>query len=205
MARSFYTGPDPDQPTFEISVDDPGYGRLTIRRLDDAYPEVDGDRWGDDIPMFAGPQLGNLLRVVTNLATGRDERGGVAPTEVARSLAPVAVRGTTGRRFLLARGEALELLPALTRAVILATSGEDRYERVVPDDAGSQPPVCVYCGEGADGDVEASSISGWCVEHGHTPFGTRPFVSWDRARADYAGVHTDLTWSAIEHEHDSDH
>lgn len=201
MAMSFYTGADPDSPTFEISVDDPGHGRLSIRRLDAAYPDEDGNQWGNDIPLFAGPELGNLLRIVTNLAAGHDERGGVSSPALVASRAPVAVRGTTGRRFLVGAHEALELLPALTRAVILATAGQDRYDRVVPDDARTLPPTCVYCGEGAGDSVDASTISGWCLEHGHTPFGARPFVSWDHARQDYARAHTDVTWSTIQHEH----
>jgi hypothetical protein len=204
MAMSFYTGTDPENPTFEISVDDPGHGRLSIRRLDDRFPDDDGNQWGDDIPLFAGPELGNLLRIVTNLAGGHDERGGVPAPEFVVSSAPVAVRGTTGRRFMLGRLEALELLPALTRAVILATAGQDRYERVVPNDAIGQAPVCVYCGEGAGDSVEAATISGWCLEHGHTPFGTRPYVSWDQARTDYTRTHTDIAWSPIEHEGDVD-
>ncbi|HEY3546506.1 MAG TPA: hypothetical protein VGK17_10485 [Propionicimonas sp.] len=193
MAITFYAGGRADSPTFEIDVSDPGYGRLSIRRLDDRYPDDDGNRWGDDWPLFAGPELGHLLKMVLNLAAGAEAISN-----------GVAVRGTTGRRFIFGVDEAPTLLPALTRAVILATSGQDRYERVVPDDAIGQPPTCVHCGEGAGDSVDASTISGWCLEHGHTPFGTRPFVSWEQARQDYARTHTDTTWSPIEHEHDAD-
>ncbi len=192
MQTTFYAGPHPDRPTFEITVNDPGSGWLYFRRLDDRYPDREGKLYGDDVPLFAGSHLGRLLQLVTGLALGTDG----SPNRL--------IRGTAGRAVGIGVDEAGNLLPLLTKAVLLAVAGEDRYERTIATDAQARQPRCVHCGAGASDAVEEAVISGWCLEHGHTPFGTRPFTSWQTAQSEYANRRTDLAWRSERDDDSSD-
>lgn len=64
---------------------------------------------------------------------------------------------------------------------MLAMSGEDRYQRVWPDDPqAAQEPLCVHCNQGADY-PDMVTISAWCNDYGHDPFGTSHATSWQAA------------------------
>lgn len=170
---TFYPGADRDNPTFEVDVSDPGYGRLHIRRLDDRYP-VDAGRepWGT----FTGAGMWSLLQAVTALAAGRSGQSALR------------ISGASGAPLIVTRDEAQHLLGALTEAVVLAIAGSERYERVVQaadeQDLSPAEPLCVKCNEGSPYS-HAVTISSWCSEYGHSPFGVQEGVSWSRAAADY--------------------
>lgn len=152
----------------ELIVDEPGYGRLTLRRLDDHY-ETDPD---DEVGTYAGRELGELLRKVTNLALGTF-------TDAA-----VQVDASRGESVTIDRRDAAGFLPMLQQAVVAAAAGDERYHRLW-NDGGRQPePLCVVCDEGADF-TKNLSPSPWCAEHGHEPFGVQALKTWDAAHADH--------------------
>lgn len=72
MARIWY----PETPTgrtwAELTVDDPGHGRLVFRRLDDHHVR-DSYRY-DAAGTFAGPRMADLLQATTGLVLGLDRR-----------------------------------------------------------------------------------------------------------------------------------
>lgn len=144
---------------FEIAVDNPGYGQLSIR----------GDH-GEWTLELAGGDVGAFLAQLTARAlnTPSDESG-------SSPLLPAFITAAAAR----------ELLPAVQRAVILAGSGTDKYERLFPDDEdGPAAPLCATCWEG-------SYFSGyplgsdWCQQHGHRPFGMHEDLSWQAAQESY--------------------
>lgn len=191
MAGNLYAGVDPDSPTFEIVVDDPGHGRLHIRRLDGRHRDPDAGRWGAGSTEFAGTDVGLLLDKASKLVAGTSATG------------HATVRGSRGQVLVIEADEAAFLLPVLTRAVLLAVAGQERYERVATGFE-PQPPRCVNCGAGSFSTPESSALNGWCLEYGHSPFGTPANTTWDQAERDYATRHADLAWSPIKHEHESD-
>lgn len=152
----------PTDPWAEVSVPDPEHGRVELRRL-----SVHGDHADDHVGVYAGEQIAALLDQVTHLALA------------AAGSPPVTIRSTTGRSFTVTRAEAVELLPMLQRAAVLATAGTDRYERVWNDDDTLNPPLCVRCNQGSHFH-HAVTISLACNEYGHTPFGTTR--TWDQAQ-----------------------
>lgn len=151
----------------ELSVDDPGYGRLVFSRLDDRHDT--GDRY-DERGTYAGPRLAELLQATTDLALGLDQRDWVR------------VRPSRGEPIVIERADAALLLPVLQRAVVLATAGEDRYMRTWVEDLGHrEPPLCVYCQEGSEYPSNVT-ISAWCSEYGHTPYGETYATTWADAQ-----------------------
>lgn len=172
MARSRYPQTSTGRMWAELSVDDPGHGRLIIRRLDDRY---DNDEPFDEYGTYAGPQLADLLRVVTELALGLDDR----PT--------VRLPASRGLAIIIEGSDAAGLLPILQQAIVLATAGEDRYVRTWPDDPQiSLEPLCVHCNQGSD-TSHTVTISAWCSDYGHTPYGVSAHLDWTQAeRRHYA-------------------
>lgn len=153
----------------EIDVSDPGHGYVVFRRLDGRYedPREMSEYHGE----FAGRKLGELLDMVTTFALGADELSDTL------HLVP-----TRGRGVVVERADAADLLPILQAAVVLATAGTDRIDRVWPYPAGSHlEPLCVHCHEGSAFSNEVT-ISAWCSEFGHTPFGEPSGTSWKTAQ-----------------------
>lgn len=148
---------------WQLHVDDPGYGRITV---------VATTVWDDDPDEFwfrelHGPQIGEFLTAVTARALDVDLDQGALPSFFGPDLFTPAASRT--------------LLPALQEAAILATAGTDRYERVYPDpDEGPQPPLCARCNLGTLFTTEELS-SAWCEQHGHRPFGAS-FRRWETAQ-----------------------
>lgn len=151
MSRVWYPGMP--EPTFEIDVDDPGYGRFWIRRLDV------GER---DVVDVVGEQLGQLLDAVTDAVL--DDTAPRLPWRLAR--------------LELTTDEARLLLRPLQQAVLLAGAGTERYERhyVDPDDRPAEP-LCVHCNLGSPYSG-AVTISERCNEFGHVPYGEHPGARW---------------------------
>ena len=149
MSMLFYAGPA-DQEWAEIAVDDPGHGYLVITRLEADTAAVSS--------VFAGERLGTLVdRVAAAANTAGDH-------------APSTHRPTSGPVVTLTRAEAVELLPALVRALALAVAGTDRFQRIWTEYADPDPAaLCVYCNQGSPYD-QTVTISEFCAEHGHTPF-----------------------------------
>lgn len=150
----------PGESRFEIAVDDPGHGRLDIRRLDECatdWLEVRGER------------LGLLAREV--LAAALEDRAPVLPY-------PLTGLGLT-------REDARAMAAALQRAALLAAAGTDRYERIHadPEDPPAEP-LCTSCNLGSPYSGEVT-ISERCTEYGHWPFGARAATTWDAAQREY--------------------
>lgn len=143
---------------FEIAVDNPGYGQVSIRG--------DHGEWSQDL---AGGDVGAFLAQLTARALG------TAPGGEEASLLPAFITTATAR----------ELLPAVQQAVILAGAGTDKYERLFPDpDEGPPAPLCAKCWEGSYfSGYPLGSTS--CQEYGHHPFGVREGLSWEAARESY--------------------
>lgn len=152
----------------ELDVPDPGYGRLLLRRVDGRHDDPRG--FNDQHGEFAGVQLAALLEQVTALALSQGD-----PWDTVR------VGASRGRAVVIERAEAVALLPHLHAAVVLATAGSDRYERVWPwHSETNHEPLCVHCNQGSDYS-SAVTISPWCSEHGHDPFGEPSSTSWAEA------------------------
>lgn len=143
--------------TFEIHVENPGYGELYLASND----QEGGGR------TLAGDQLGRLLTAFTHYAlTG-------ARPETDANLIPANVT----------LDEARETLTVVQQAVILASAGTDRFERIYPDgEASPAPPLCESCSHGTDFSA-VETHSEWCDEYGHTPFGFPAVTSWEQAQA----------------------
>lgn len=101
MARIWY----PETPTgrmwAELTVDDPGYGRLVFRRLDDHHVR-DSSR-NVAAGTLAGPRLAELLHATTGLALGLDRRP------------QVRVLASTGEPIVIEQPDAAGLLPRCRR------------------------------------------------------------------------------------------
>jgi len=157
MGSIWYPGRGTGSEWAELDVSDPGYGYLHVRRLDDRFAHLQEPHTGDP-GEYAGVRMGALLDAVTTLALGSGE-------------SYVRVRPTRGQPLVIADDEAVGLLPFLQRAVALAIGGTDRFERVWPDDDAPVEPLCVHCNQGSPYH-QAVTISAWCNEYGHHPFGT---------------------------------
>ncbi|VTR77232.1 hypothetical protein [Cellulomonas hominis] len=155
MAVTFYTDPDGWE-GFEISVDDPGHGRVRLRRLgaDDSDAALFGDR---------------LFAVLAHV------------TQAVLEQVPVDLPGL----YRLSAEECRALLPQLQKAVLLAAAGTDRYERLTSEpDQPPTEPLCVNCRQGsplADG----VTISSSCLEYGHHPFAYPAGTTWEEAQETY--------------------
>lgn len=150
-----------------IHVDNPGYGEIVLQWRDsDQHPVT-----------VTGPRITMLLEQLTFLALGTAG----AP----RTLLPPE----------LDRATAESLLPVFQRAVILAVAGTDRYESLYPEpEDGPRHPICVRCGVNGGSTPDDTRISGWCMEHGHAPFGAGTSTTWDQAVARYETQRT--LWEA---------
>src|SRR4051794_29875719 len=120
---------------WELAVDNPGYGALQVRALENPYdcaPLVKQE-WSR---AFHGPKVGQFLAAVTAKALGG------TPGKVGYEELP---------RFITA-DVARKMLPALQSATLLALAGTDRYERTFPDNPEHCPPapLCVRCNLGSD-------------------------------------------------------
>ncbi|MEX5235984.1 hypothetical protein [Kocuria arenosa] len=143
-----------------IHVDNPGYGELVLW-----WQTPDGP---EDPVTVTGPRIARLLERITAVALGNPD--------VSRSMIP---------RDLDQRAAA-RLLPSFQRAVILATAGTDRYEALHPEpEDGPRPPICVRCGINGSATIDDARLSGYCLEHGHTPFGAGSGTTWDQAVTRY--------------------
>lgn len=143
-----------------IHVDNPGYGELVVQ-----WRTSDGS---SDAVAVSGPRLSMLLEQLTHLALG------VAGAP--RTLLPPEVDQV----------EAVALLPVFQRAALLAAAGNDRYETLYPSpEGGPRPPICVRCGINGGSTVDDARISGWCLEHGHAPFGAGTGTTWEQTVARY--------------------
>lgn len=148
---------------FEIAVDNPGHGQVWI--------SADRDHGDWDVHL-AGAHLGTLLDAVTYLALAQGPEGGRSEW----SLVPVA--GLPGP---ISRSTALRLLRPIQSAILLAIGGTDRFERTYPDVEDSPPvPLCVRCDEGSFYS-DAVSISAWCAQYGHSPYGEADRTTWEAA------------------------
>lgn len=141
-----------------IHVDNPGYGEIVLQWRD-----------GDQHPVtVTGPRITTLLEQLTALALGT----------------PAGSRSMIPRE--LDQATAAKLLPTFQRAVILAVAGTDRYEALHPEpEDGPRPPICVRCGINGSATIDDARLSGYCLEHGHTPFGAGSSTSWDHAVTRY--------------------
>lgn len=140
---------------YEIAVADPGYGRLYVHRYDEPtwHKELDG------------ALLGRFLTALTDRALGNESTSRLLPKDITV-------------------GIARQLLPLIQHAIIVAAAGQSRYERLYPDkNASPGGPLCAICGSGSGTYPDTEMISGYCVEYGHTPFGTTE--SWDQALKRY--------------------
>jgi hypothetical protein len=143
-----------------IHVDNPGHGELVLW-----WQTPDGP---EDPVTVTGPRITTLLEQLTALTLGN--------LDVSRSMIP---------RNLDQRAAA-RLLPSFQRAVILAAAGTDRYEALHPEpDDGPKPPICVRCGINGVSTSDDSRLSGWCLEHGHSPFGAGAETTWEQAETRY--------------------
>ena len=143
-----------------IHVDNPGYGELVLW-----WQTPDGP---EDPVTVTGPRITTLLEQLTALALGNPD--------ISRSMVP---------RDLDQRAAA-RLLPSFQLAVILAAAGTDRYEALHPEpEDGPRPPICVRCGINGSATIDDARLSGYCLEHGHTPFGAGSSTSWDHAVTRY--------------------
>ncbi len=139
----------------QMFVDNPGHGEIVVRGFAD----------DDSTLSLVGAHLGRLLEETTSRALG-------GPA-VERPVLP---------RFVTT-AQAVELVPVVQRAVLLAVAGEDRYQRVeVEPDTDPEDVLCVHCNEGSVFD-QTVTISERCTEHGHTPFGYATDTTWDQAQA----------------------
>ena len=167
MSMSWYPGHDTGE-GWEIAADNPGYGTLWIRTIGSDLPEWEAD--------LAAVDVGTFLEVLTAHALSDDAGDPLAG--VVEAPAPLP--------FWLSPGQARQLLPAFQKAVLLAGSGTDRYERLLPDDdAPPAEPLCVTCGKGT-GYTAGETRSEWCEQYGHTPFGQTD-IGWDAAVQLHAG------------------
>lgn len=154
MSMTFYAGAEgPGQ--IELAVDDPGHGYLHVRVL--------GVEAGAAV--VAGARLAEMLSDVTAAAIGTE------PSAWVRGLG------------LLSGEQCRALLLQAQKAVVLATAGTDRYDRVYVDEDAVGPlgQLCVDCNQGSDFSGQVS-ISSRCVEFGHHPFGVGPGTRWNDAR-----------------------
>lgn len=165
-------------PGLEIAVDNPGSGELWIHAPTNppaGDPLVEDD-WDT---MLYGPELGGWLTLVTDLALG-------IPTGPDRLRLvddwgyPVQLPA-----FITAR-VAREILPALQRAVVEATAGTDRFERTFRTaDVPPADPLCVICGKGSPYASQALTLSRYCDQHGHRPYGYPAVTGWATAQDSY--------------------
>lgn len=143
-----------------LFVDNPGYGELAV--------QWKASKTSNQAVAVTGPRLTMMLEQLTHLAMGVSG----AP----RTLLPPGFD----------QAGALGLLPVFQRAVILATAGTDRYESLYPSpEGGPRPPICVNCGINGGSTSDDARFSGWCLEHGHTPFGSGSGTSWEQAVTRY--------------------
>jgi hypothetical protein len=148
---------------WELAVDNPGYGELIVIASQSVFG-LDED-W--ECALY-GAAIGEFLDRVTSRALSLDQDG------PRRTLLPPFVTVDVARA----------LLPALQRAVVLATAGTDRYERVFPDS--QEPPAEPLCARCHLGTPYASTptTSDWCAQYGHRPFGSLT-DQWDFAQERY--------------------
>lgn len=159
------------QPTDDvlIDVDAPGHGYLTAERADsDEGP-------GSGLRLVEGQGLGEMLRSLTALALSMDADGW----------------GHVDGLWLMTPEQARAVLPAVQSAVVLATAGTERFERVLeaPDPVQPMSPICVHCEEFHGYADRNPSPNPWCAEHGHDPFGAKPSQrgdGWVAAQQRYA-------------------
>ena len=152
---------------WEIAVDNPGFGELSIRALTHSYDRepLVKEEWSRE---FYGPKVGEFLTAVTAQALG-DTPGKVGYEELPRFLTAEVAR---------------DLLPALQHAVLLALAGGDRFERIFPDREEQPPkPLCARCNLGSFY-TSVPTTSQWCEQHGHRAFGISA-SRWEHAQEMY--------------------
>lgn len=145
---------------FELHVENPGHGTMLIL----------GDH-GDWETELTGAELGQFLADVTARALGTEDQEAEHNADW-KSSAPPFITAAAARR----------LLPSLQRAVILAGSGTDKFERLFVDPEDKPPaPLCAQCWEGSyySGYPLGSSS---CDQYGHTPFGFGDRTKWETAQ-----------------------
>ncbi len=156
----------------EIDVRNPGYGEIYIAAPRNPYrgerllPESE---WST---VLLGPAIGTFLQEVTTRALASPE--GRADDDPGDETLPSFITTPVAR----------QLLPHLQQAVVLATAGSDRFDRIFPEDDRPQRPLCAYCHEGSMS-TSAKTISPWCTEHGHQAFGIDTDTTWGLAQVNY--------------------
>jgi hypothetical protein len=150
---------------WELAVDNPGFGELIVIADEELSPRLINGEWRAEL---YGAAIGTFLTQVTNRALGLDDS---------------EHSGTPLPRFLSAE-VARAVLPALQRAVLLATAGTDRFEKIFPDaDEAPQKPICARCNIGSPYSSEVA-VSEWCAQYGHRPFGASG-SRWEHAQEMY--------------------
>ncbi len=153
MSMTFYAGAERDD-EIELDVEEPGSGWLFARVLDGEH---------DGTTVVAGSRLAEMLGDVTEAVLSND------PFPRVRGLG------------LLSAPQCRALLPQLQKAVMLAVSSTDRYERIydegTPLAVARRPQLCVNCNQGSDYSGQVT-ISSRCSQFGHRPFGTGPDARW---------------------------
>lgn len=150
---------------WELAVDNPGVGELIVIADEELNPRLINREWRAEL---YGADIGAFLTQVTNRALELDDS---------------EHSGTPLPRFLSAE-VARAVLPALQRAVLLATAGTDRFEKVFPDaDEAPQKPICVRCNIGSPYTSEVAT-SEWCEQYGHRAFGASA-SRWEHAQEMY--------------------
>lgn len=150
-------------PTDHLSlhVDDPGYGYIGV-----CFSSDDEERWGRNRDVtLRGSEMWAALESLTELACRASDE---------------SVLGDVAKLWPMGVGDACKLLPALQTAVLYATAGSDRAERLTDDDAELHDVLCTRCNEGSyySGHVTASED---CRRYGHQPFGYAG--NWEQAQA----------------------
>ena len=150
---------------WELAVDNPGFGELSIRALTNPYDSepLVAKEWSQE---YRGPKIGEFLAAVTTQALGGTP-GKIGYEELPKFLTPAVAR---------------DLLPALQSATLLALAGTDRYERIFPDDDRPSEPLCARCGVGSPY-TSVPTTSAWCEQHGHRAFGS--YSRWETAQEAY--------------------
>jgi hypothetical protein len=150
---------------WELAVDNPGFGELIVIADQELSPRLINGQWRQEL---YGAAIGAFLDQVTNRALGLDD-GEHSGTPLPRFLSPELARA---------------VLPALQKAVLLATAGTDRFEKTFPDpDEAPQKPICVRCNIGSPYTSEVAT-SEWCEQYGHRPFGASA-SRWEHAQEMY--------------------
>lgn len=140
----------------ELHVENPGYGELIILARPNPYQAKALVAVGWSCK-FHGPELGDLLTLVTCKALG------TTPA------APLGTRTTLPPFFT--QPVAVAILPSLQRAVALAIGGTDRFDRTYTDPEDSpHAPLCARCNLGTFY-TPGALPSDWCEQHGHQPYG----------------------------------